>query len=77
MPTSLRVGPYRFFFYSSDAPEPPHIHVRRDRKTAKFWLEPARLQYSHGFSRQEVNEIIAIIRDHETQLIEEWYEHFG
>lgn len=40
MPTVLRLGPYRFFFYSVDRGEPPHVHVRRDRGTAKFWLDP-------------------------------------
>lgn len=77
MPTSLRIGPYRFFFYSGDHPEPPHIHVRHDRKTAKFWLDPVRLQHSNGFSRQEVNKIKSIIDEYQTQLIEDWYEHFS
>lgn len=36
MPTVLRIGPYRFFFYSGDGGEPPHIHVERDDAIAKF-----------------------------------------
>ena len=48
MPTVLREGPYRFFFYASDREEPPHVHVERDRQTAKFWLQPVRLQRSGG-----------------------------
>jgi hypothetical protein len=43
MPTVLRVGGYRFFFYSADADEPPHIHVAREDNVAKFWLSPVRL----------------------------------
>jgi hypothetical protein len=31
MPIVLRIGPYRFFFYAGDRPEPPHIHVERER----------------------------------------------
>lgn len=46
MPTVLRVGPYRFFFYASDRHEPPHVHVERDEKVAKFWLRPVRLERS-------------------------------
>ena len=42
MPTVLRVGPYRFFFYSGDGGEPPHIHVERDQYVAKVWLDPVR-----------------------------------
>ncbi len=40
MPTILRIGPYRFFFYSNEKGEPSHIHVQRERFLAKFWLNP-------------------------------------
>jgi hypothetical protein len=40
MPTVARIGPYRFFFYSSENREPPHIHVEDDEKVAKYWLDP-------------------------------------
>jgi hypothetical protein len=49
MPTVLRVGPYRFFFYSGDGGEPPHIHVEHDDHVAKLWLDPVRLARSGGF----------------------------
>ena len=29
MPTVLRSGAYRFFFYSADREEPAHVHVAR------------------------------------------------
>jgi hypothetical protein len=44
MPTVLRAGPYRFFFYAGDRDEPLHIHVERDDHTAKFWLDQVRLR---------------------------------
>ena len=44
MPTVLRVGSFRFFFYAGDGGEPPHIHVERDDCEAKFWLDPMRLE---------------------------------
>jgi uncharacterized protein DUF4160 len=43
MPTVLRVGPYRFFFYASDRAEPVHVHVEGGDGSAKFWLAPVRL----------------------------------
>jgi hypothetical protein len=43
-------GPYWFFFYSFDCNEPMHVHVRRDRQQAKFWLAPVALAWNHGFS---------------------------
>jgi hypothetical protein len=53
MPTVLRSGPYRAFFYAGDRDEPPHVHVERDRSKAKYWLEPVALVSSSGFSRGE------------------------
>ena len=38
VPTVLRSGPYRFYFYSHEPNEPPHVHVDRDDDSAKFWL---------------------------------------
>lgn len=42
MPTVLRSGPYRFYFYAGDRAEPLHVHVERDDAEAKFWLDPVR-----------------------------------
>jgi hypothetical protein len=49
MPTVLRSGPYRFYFYSHEPNEPPHIHVDRDDLSAKFWLSPVQLAGNFGF----------------------------
>ncbi|MBR3649165.1 MAG: DUF4160 domain-containing protein [Victivallales bacterium] len=43
MPTVLRVGPYRFFFYSYDLGERMHIHVICGRNEANFWLDDCSL----------------------------------
>ncbi len=40
-PTIHREGPFRFFFYSHEPREPPHVHVERDDAIAKFWLHDA------------------------------------
>ena len=61
MPTTLRIRPYRFFFYSGDYVEPPHIHVQRDKYVAKFWLSPVRLQQSGGFRANELNKIQKLV----------------
>jgi len=76
MPTVLRIGPYRFFFYSADGDEPPHIHVERDDKIAKFWLDPVRLQNSGGFKRKEISRIQDIVREHQGEILEKWHEYF-
>jgi len=77
MPTVLRVGPYRFFFYAGDFDEPPHIHIECENKIAKFWLDPIRLDRSGGFSRKEIGRIQKIILEHQNKLMEEWNEYFG
>ena len=76
MPTVLRVGPYRFFFYASDRDEPPHVHVEREDKVVKLWLDPIWLERSGGFSRREINRIQKLVSDHHKTLLEAWNEYF-
>ncbi len=76
MPTVLRVGPYRFFFYAGDRDEPQHVHVERDDNIAKFWLDPIRLQSSGGFSRTEIARIQRLVAEHQSQLLEGWNVYF-
>lgn len=77
MPTVFHSGPYRFFFYAGDRAEPPHVHVERDDGEAKFWLDPVRLERSHGFRRKEINRIQALVEQHQQQLLERWHEFFN
>lgn len=67
-PTVLQSGPYRFFFFSSDYSEPPHVHVARERKAAKFWL-PVRLAYNRGFAQNEVDRITARVQGADARWI--------
>jgi hypothetical protein len=76
MPTVFRRGPYRFFFYPSDGGEPQHVHVERDDKVAKFWIDPVRLQMSGGFGRAEIARIHKIIVSNSERLTEAWNEYF-
>lgn len=76
MPTVLRVGPFRFFFYAGDRDEPLHVHVECEDKIAKFWLDPVRLQRSGGFSRTEIGRIQKVIATHHSHLMEAWNEYF-
>lgn len=76
-PTALRTGPYRFFFFSSDKHEPPHIHVEREAKRAKYWLEPVELASNDGFGARELARIAAIVEEHREQLLRAWHEFFS
>ncbi len=77
MPTVLQVGPYSFVFFSSDRGEPAHIHVKRDRQIAKFWLSPIALAINRGFKEHELNYIAHLIVQHQRTLLEAWHDYFG
>jgi hypothetical protein len=77
MPTLLRIGPYRFYFWSHELNEPPHVHVDRDDSSAKFWLEPISLARNHGFRAHELRQVQAIVEEHQAEFLEAWHGHFG
>jgi Domain of unknown function (DUF4160) len=76
MPTVLRVGPYRVYFFAADRNEPPHVHIRRDRAMAKFWLDPIRLARSYRFKVRELRTIKAILQENEPHLMRAWDNEF-
>ena len=77
MPTVLREGPYRIYFYSHDFVEPPHVHVDRDDRSAKFWLGPVSLTRNLGFGAAELRDVQRLVAMHETSLLETWHAYFG
>jgi hypothetical protein len=77
MPTVFRSGPYRFFFYSNEDGEPPHVHVQRDSSLAKFWLNPVSLASSKRFSSRELRAIERIVVDSRGDILKRWNEHFA
>jgi len=77
MPTVFQEGQYTFIFFSSDKGEPPHIHVKHERRIAKFWLAPVVLAKNKGFAGYELNQIARIIAKNETTLLEKGHEYFG
>lgn len=76
MPTVLRWGPYRAFFYSADGAEPAHVHVRNGDMEAKFWLHDLSLAVNVGFRPHEIGSIIRKLRTHQSDLLDAWNEHF-
>ena len=65
------------FFYSADRHEPRHVHVERDDKRAKFWLDPVRLARSSGFSAEELRGIERLVVERTPFLVEKWDEYFN
>lgn len=77
MPTVLRIGAYRFYFYSHEPNEPTHVHIDRDDQSAKFWLEPVSLAKNIGFSAKELRKLQGLVEENQETLLEAWYEFFG
>lgn len=76
MPTVLRIGAYRFYFYSHEPNEPPHIHIDRDNLSAKFWLEPVALARNIGFRSKELRKLESLVRENQKKLTEAWNGYF-
>jgi Domain of unknown function (DUF4160) len=77
MPTILRAGKYRFFFFSNERGEPRHIHVESGDNYAKFWLEPLDLARSVGYKDIELAEIRKLIQENIIILKASWDAYFG
>lgn len=75
MPTVLRSGPYRFFFYSRDISEPAHVHVEREDKVAKIWIDPVVVERDGRFRSAELNDIVRLVLEYRQELLAAWQKH--
>ena len=75
MPTVLRWNGYRFYFFSNERDEPPHIHVDKGGRSAKFWLTPIELARNFGYPNRDLSRLHAKIVEHETEFLRAWNEH--
>ena len=77
MPTILRDSGYRFFFYSNERLEPPHIHISGHGGEAKFWLPSCQLARSYNLNAAQLRDIFDIIIENRDMLAEGWHEFFN
>jgi hypothetical protein len=77
MPTVLRIGPYRFHFYSCESNEPARIHVAREEFEVKFWLHPISVAVNYGFPPAEINRIRKLVEENCDFLIEAYGRFHG
>jgi hypothetical protein len=75
-PTIFRERGYRFFFFSNENNEPAHIHIEKDDKYAKIWLENIDVAKNYGFTAKEINIVVKIIFLHRQDFIRSWNEYF-
>lgn len=77
MPTVLRIDGYRFFFFSNEGREPPHIHLECGDGYAKIWLDPVELAYSTGLTTRQLMKIRILVTQYQAYLKASWYDHFN
>jgi hypothetical protein len=77
MPTVLRWGPYRAFFYSNERQEPPHVHVLAGGREVKIWLHDLSVAVNAGFPAHEITGILRELQANQAALMKAWHEHFG
>jgi hypothetical protein len=76
-PTILRIGSYRFFFFSREEPR-PHVHVQSAEGEAKLWLDPEiELAKNYGLNERDLLQIVRLTREHEDEIRDAWNRHFG
>ena len=77
MPTVLRIAGYRFYFFSHEPNEPPHIHVDKDGASAKFWLENVSLARNVGYGAANLGELHRLVKTHRDTFLEAWHGYFS
>ena len=76
MPTIIRIGHFRFHFYSDEGSEPSHIHVRSPDGECKFWLEPMIILASNrGIPAHELREVERLVYKNQ-DLLRSTYRDF-
>ncbi len=68
---------YRFYFFSRENGEPPHVHVDRDGKSAKFWLGNVACARTRGYTTIELRRIERIIKSNRVSFLRKWNEYFN
>ena len=76
-PVFHRESSYSFKIFSNEELR-MHIHVIRDDKEAKFWLEPeVELAENFGFKAHELRKIQEIVENHATDFQAQYRQHIG
>ena len=77
MPTILRVGKFRFHFYSNEGDEPAHIHIRTPEGECKYWLDPVELATNKGIPVKGLRYIERMVFKNHAFLKEKYHEFHG
>jgi hypothetical protein len=76
VPTIKKIGAYRFFFFSNEGNEPPHVHIESGDNYAKFWIRPVKLARNYGFNSAELNQLRLLVFENQIFIKEKWDDYF-
>jgi Domain of unknown function (DUF4160) len=77
VPTVHREEGLRYFFYSNEGNEPPHVHVERDEDVAKFWLDPVALVKNDGLKKPDIRRAERVVTERQREFLEKWHARFN
>lgn len=77
MPKLFEWKGWIFLFYSLDCLEPPHVHVRKDRKELKIWLADLSVARNQRCTAKDISDILSVVQVHKSAFLEKWHEHFA
>ena len=76
-PTVLRIGGFRFYFFSREEPR-AYVHVQHADGEAKFWIEPnVELAVNYGLTSRQVTDVRTLIEEHVNEIRNAWAKHFA
>lgn len=77
MPTIANKNGFRFFFYSNEGSEPPHVHVQGHGGEAKVWLQTCEITFSRNLSPAHLGWLKAHMKQNVLIYLEKWNEVFN
>ena len=77
MPTVLTKDGFRFFFYSREGNEPPHIHIIGKGGEMKIWLSNLGIAKIYNLSPKEQRIVLEITAANVELFKKEWRVFYG
>ena len=74
---------YKFYFWSNENGEPPHIHVSKGAQTAnatKFWITSDGIKLENNNSdipQNDLKKIARYIMENRSDILAAWFDFFG
>lgn len=77
VPTVFRKNGFRYFFYSGEGNEPPHIHVIGRGGEMKIWLNSLEISRSFNLAASDQKEAFLIAKENVRMFLDAWRKFHG